>query len=110
MAYDDSKAPSRPRDPFQLSKQIGDILTGQVEDQAADHSADPVKNQTTIELSRMGGLECGRARTDSMSPEQHKKIAQDATKKSICTGARKYRVEGSPEPKRVSTSYVERQI
>jgi IS1 family transposase len=28
---------------------------------------------------------------------------------AICTGARKYRVEGNPDPKHVSTSYVERQ-
>jgi hypothetical protein len=28
---------------------------------------------------------------------------------AVCTGARKYRIEGSPDPKHVSTSYVERQ-
>src|SRR5665213_1001209 len=28
---------------------------------------------------------------------------------AICTGARKYRVEGNPDPKHVSTSFVERQ-
>jgi hypothetical protein len=28
---------------------------------------------------------------------------------AICTGARKFRVEGEPDPKHVSTSYVERQ-
>jgi IS1 family transposase len=28
---------------------------------------------------------------------------------AVCTGARKYRVEGNPDPKHVSTSYVERQ-
>lgn len=28
---------------------------------------------------------------------------------AICTGARKFRVEGNPDPKHVSTSYVERQ-
>ena len=29
---------------------------------------------------------------------------------AICTGAHKYRVEGSPDPKHVSTSFVERSI
>jgi hypothetical protein len=28
---------------------------------------------------------------------------------AICTGAHKYRVEGNPDPKNVSTSFVERQ-
>jgi hypothetical protein len=28
---------------------------------------------------------------------------------AVCTGAHKYRIEGSPDPKHVSTSYVERQ-
>jgi hypothetical protein len=32
-----------------------------------------------------------------------------AQARGICTGARKYRVEGNPDPKHVSTSYVERQ-
>jgi hypothetical protein len=71
----------RPRDPVQLGKLIGDILTGQVEDRAANHPADPNKNQAAVELGRKGGLKGGRARADSMTPEQRKKIAQDAAKK-----------------------------
>jgi hypothetical protein len=67
----------RPRDPVQLGKLIGDILTGQVEDRAANHPADPTKNQAAVELGRKGG----RARANSMTPEQRKKIAQDAAKK-----------------------------
>jgi hypothetical protein len=32
-------------------------------------------------LGRKGGLKGGRARADSLTPEQRKKIAQDAAKK-----------------------------
>ena len=64
----------RPRDPVQLGKLIG-------EDRAANHPADPNKNQAAVELGRKGGLKGGRARADSMTPEQRKKIAQDAAKK-----------------------------
>jgi hypothetical protein len=38
----------RPRDPVQLSKLIGDILTGQIEDRAPDRPADPTKDQAAV--------------------------------------------------------------
>jgi len=71
----------RPRDPVQLGKLIGDILTGQVEDHAPAAPIDPNKNQAAVELGRKGGLKGGRARADSRTPEQRQKIAQDAAKK-----------------------------
>ena len=70
----------RPRDPVQLGKLIGDILTGQVEDRASIAPQDPNKNQAAVELGRKGGLKGGRARADSLTPAQRKKIAQDAAK------------------------------
>ena len=56
----------RPRDPIQLGKLIGDILTGQVEDREPPAARDPNKNQAAVELGRKGGLKGGRARADSI--------------------------------------------
>jgi hypothetical protein len=70
----------RPRDPVQLGKLIGDILTGQVEDQAPPSPADPNKDQAAVALGRKGGLKGGRARADSMSPKQRADIARKAAK------------------------------
>lgn len=75
-----AKRLKRPRDPVQLGKLIGDILTGQVEDRAPDH-AQSGKDQAAVALGRKGGLKGGRARADSLTPEQRKKIAQAAAKK-----------------------------
>jgi hypothetical protein len=71
----------RPRDPVELGKLIGDILTGQVEDIAQSPPIDLTKDQAAVSLGRKGGLKGGRARADSLTPEQRKKIAQDASKK-----------------------------
>ena len=53
----DKKRLPRPRDPIELGKLIGDILTGQVEDSAPSPPIDPNKNQAAVELGRKGGLE-----------------------------------------------------
>ena len=71
----------RPRDPVQLGKLIGDILTGQVEDRAPDRPDDPNKDQAAVTLGRKGGLKGGRARADSLTPEERKKIARNAARK-----------------------------
>ena len=70
----------RPRDPVQLSKLIGDILTGQVEDRAPDRPADLTKDQAAVALGRRGGLKGGRARADKMSAGQRAEIARKAAK------------------------------
>ncbi len=71
----------RPRDPVQLGKLIGDILTGQVEDRAPDRPDDPNKDQAAVTLGRKGGLKGGRARADSLTPEERQKIARNAAQK-----------------------------
>jgi hypothetical protein len=71
----------RPRDPIQLGKLIGDILTGQVEDREPPMPIDPNKNQAAVELGRKGGLSGGKARARSLTAEQRKKIAQGAAKR-----------------------------
>ena len=70
----------RPRDPVQLGKLIGDILTGQVEDRAPNNPKDEHKDPAAVALGRKGGLKGGRARADSLTSEQRKKIAKDAAK------------------------------
>jgi hypothetical protein len=76
-----AKRLKRPRDPVQLGKLVGDILTGQVEDRAPLPIEDPSKDQAAVALGRKGGLKGGRARADSLTPAERKKIAQDAAKK-----------------------------
>lgn len=76
-----AKRLKRPRDPVQLGKLIGDILTGQVEDRAPLPIEDPSKDQAAVALGRKGGLKGGRARAESLTPAQRKKIAQAAANK-----------------------------
>jgi hypothetical protein len=71
----------RPRDPVQLGKLIGDILTGQVEDRAPDLPIDQNKDPAAVALGRKGGLRGGKARAESLTPEERKRIAQNAAAK-----------------------------
>jgi len=66
--------PKRPRDPFQLAKLIGDISTGEVEDQ--DPNKD--KNPYAVKRGRLGGQKGGAARAGALSPERRKEIAKKA--------------------------------
>jgi hypothetical protein len=70
----------RPRDPVQLGKLIGDILTGQVEDRAPNRPEDPTKDQSAVSLGRKGGLKGGKARAAKMTPERRAEIARKAAK------------------------------
>lgn len=72
-----AKRLKRPRDPVQLGKLIGDILTGQVEDHAP---IDPNKDQAAVALGRKGGLKGGRARADKMSAAERAETARKAAK------------------------------
>ena len=71
----------RPRDPVQLGKLIGDILTGQVEDRAEPPADDPNKDSAAVALGRKGGLKGGKARADSLTSAERTKIAREAAKK-----------------------------
>ncbi len=71
----------RPRDPVQLGKLLGDILTGQVEDRVVPPPDDPNKDPAAVTLGRKGGAKGGLARAASLSPDERKQIAQDAAKK-----------------------------
>ncbi|MGD1036405.1 MAG: hypothetical protein ABR878_04265 [Roseiarcus sp.] len=71
----------RPRDPVQLGKLIGDILTGQVEDRTPTPPDDPNKDPAAVALGRKGGLKGGRARAESLTSAERKRIAREAAKK-----------------------------
>jgi hypothetical protein len=55
-----AKRLKRPRDPVQLGKMIGDILTDQVEDLAPNQPEDPRKDRAAVALGRKGGLKGGQ--------------------------------------------------
>jgi hypothetical protein len=76
-----AKRLKRPRDPVELGKLIGDILTGQIEDRTLPAPEDPTKDPSAVSLGRKGGLKGGRARADSLTPAERKQIAQAAAKK-----------------------------
>ena len=65
---------SRPRDANQLGKLIVDIATGEVEDVTKEDG----KNPAAVELGRKGGLKGGKARAESMTPEQRSEAAKRA--------------------------------
>ena len=63
----------RPRDPIQLAKLVGDIATGQVEDEVEDG-----KDPAAVEFARMGGKKGGKARAEKLTPERRREIAKKA--------------------------------
>jgi hypothetical protein len=65
----------RPRDIFELSKLIGDIATGQVQDVVEDG-----KDPSAVSLGKKGGLKGGKARAASLAPARRKAIARAAAK------------------------------
>lgn len=65
-----TKRLKRPRDPVQLGKLLGDILTGQVEDSVVD-----TRNAAAVSLGSKGG----KARAKALSPAKRKEIAKNAT-------------------------------
>ena len=69
-----AKHPKRPRDPMQLAKLVGDIATGEVQEQ-------PVTPGTpATEAQRKGGLKGGKARAQKLSARTRKQIARKAAR------------------------------
>jgi hypothetical protein len=75
------EAPRRPRDLNQWAKRMVDIATGEVDDREPAPQTDPNKDPSAVALGRKGGLKGGRARADSLTSAEQKKIAQEAAKK-----------------------------
>ena len=75
-----TKTPKRPRDLNQWAKRMVDIATGE----ATDREPTPEeqgKDEAAVSLGRKGGLKGGRARAESLTAAERKKIAQEAAKK-----------------------------
>jgi hypothetical protein len=68
----------RPKDTNQLAKLIADIATGEQEN---DQPTESMKNPAAVALGRLGGLKGGKARANSLTPEQRKEIAKKAAEK-----------------------------
>jgi hypothetical protein len=75
------KHPKRPRDLNQWAKRMVDIATGEVDDIRPARQDDPNKDPAAVALGRKGGLKGGRARSESLTPEERKRIAEDAARK-----------------------------
>jgi hypothetical protein len=60
-----------PADPNIAAKSILDRITGETK-------PEPEKNPAAQALGRLGGLKGGKARAESMTPEQRKEIARKA--------------------------------
>lgn len=67
----------RPKDTNQLAKYILDVTTGEAENETPEQT----KNPAAVALGRLGGLKGGKARANSLTPEQRKEIAQKAAEK-----------------------------
>lgn len=67
----------RPRDPNQLGKLIVDTATGEAEEIPEDAGKDPA----AVALGRRGGLKGGKARAESMTPEERSMAARRAAQK-----------------------------
>jgi hypothetical protein len=64
----------RPTDPNELAKQLVGEATGETPKFDPDEGKDPA----AVALGRKGGLKGGRARADSMTPEQRSEAARKA--------------------------------
>jgi hypothetical protein len=65
----------RPRDPNQLAKLVVDIATGEAEDAPVDTEK---KDPAAVALGRKGGLKGGKARAESLTPEERSEAARRA--------------------------------
>jgi hypothetical protein len=82
-----ARPPARPRDLNQWAKRMVDIATGEVEDKDPAIEPDPNKDAAAVALGRKGGLKGGPARSESLTPEERKKIARDAAQKRWHSGS-----------------------
>jgi hypothetical protein len=65
----------RPRDPIALAKVIGDIATGQVQEEKPSKD-----DEDAGKLARRGGLKGGKARAEKLDPDRRSEIARIAAR------------------------------
>ena len=95
----------RPRDPAQLGKLIGDILTGQVEDLAVAIRQDSNdKDPAAVSLGRRGGLKGGKARAAKMTAKRRAEIARKP-QKPIGENNASYELSGAANHARMMAIY-----
>ena len=68
---------NRPKDANQFAKLIVKIATGEQPNEQPENT----KNPAAVALGRLGGLKGGKARANSLTPEQRKEIAKKAAAK-----------------------------
>jgi hypothetical protein len=71
-----NRSSKRPRDVNSLAKFIADVATGQVDLPKTEDGKDPA----AVALGRKGGLKGGKARAESLTPAQRRRIASKAAK------------------------------
>ena len=71
-----NRSSKRPRDVNSLAKFIADVATGQAELPKTDEGKDPA----AVALGRKGGLKGGKARAESLTAVQRRRIAQKGAK------------------------------
>jgi hypothetical protein len=71
-----SRSSKRPTDANQLAKLIVDLATGEIVEEVSQH--DSGKNPAAVALGRLGGKKGGRARANSLTPDQRTAIARRA--------------------------------
>ena len=83
MGYWDmvKKRPKRPSDPISLAKAIGDIATGQTDQESPEKPTDEEISRVMSMLGKKGGPKGGQARADSLSKKRRVEIAKKAAKK-----------------------------
>jgi hypothetical protein len=72
--------PKRPKDVNQLAKMIVDMTTDAPRE-TLSFPPSPPKNEAAVSLGRLGGLKGGKARAESLTPEQRSEIAKKAAAK-----------------------------
>lgn len=77
MAKAKAKRLPRPSDPIKLAKLVGDIATGQVNDEQP--TSDDVRRVMSM-LGKIGGPKGGKARANSLSKRRRVQIAKDAAR------------------------------
>lgn len=72
--------PERPRNrPADLNRLAASIV-GDATDEESATEAPPEKNPAAVELGRRGGMKGGKARAESMTPEERRESARRAAR------------------------------
>jgi hypothetical protein len=71
------KRPRRPRDPFQLAREVIQEVIGEA---PVRPDPDAGKNPAAVALGKLGGAKGGRARAARLTPEERRESARKAAR------------------------------